>query len=108
MAFEPLTGWREVSVTQRRRGWEVAEAVRRLVEEGYPEAERIRLVCDNLSTHSAAAFYETFPPQEACATDASASAADRRATAWAGRVDTPAQRNKPADEKAVSPEVAWH
>jgi hypothetical protein len=39
--------------------------VRRLVEEGYPEAERIRLVCDNLSTHSAAAFYETFSPEEA-------------------------------------------
>jgi hypothetical protein len=65
MAFEPLTGWREVSVTERRRGWEFAEAVRRLVEEDYPEAERIRLVCDNLSTHSAAAFYETFPPEEA-------------------------------------------
>lgn len=65
MAFEPLTGWREVSVTERRRGREFAEAVRRLVEEDYQEAERIRLVCDNLSTHSAAAFYETFPPEEA-------------------------------------------
>ena len=65
MAFEPLTGRREVSVTERRRGREFAEAVRRLVEEDYPEAERIRLVCDNLSTHSPAAFYETFPPQEA-------------------------------------------
>lgn len=65
MAFEPLTGWREVSVTERRGGREFAEAVRRLVEEDYQEAERIRLVCDNLSTHSAAAFYETFPPEEA-------------------------------------------
>jgi hypothetical protein len=65
MAFEPLMGWREVSVTERRRNREFAEAVRRLVEEGYPEAERIRLVCDNLSTHSAAAFYETFSPEEA-------------------------------------------
>ena len=38
--------------------------VGRLAEEAYPEAERIRLVCDNLSTHSAAAFYETFPAAE--------------------------------------------
>ena len=65
MAFEPLRGWREVCVTERRRGREFAEAVRRLVEDEYPEAERIRLVCDNLSTHTAAAFYETFPPEEA-------------------------------------------
>ena len=39
--------------------------VGRLAEEVYPEAQRIRLVCDNLSTHSAAAFYGTFPPEEA-------------------------------------------
>jgi len=65
MAFEPLSGWREVEVTERRRGREFAEAVRRLVEEDYPEAERIRLVCDNPSTHSAAAFYGTLPPEEA-------------------------------------------
>ncbi len=39
--------------------------VGRLAEEVYPEAERIRLVCDNLSTHTAAAFYGTFPPERA-------------------------------------------
>jgi hypothetical protein len=66
MAFEPLTGWREASVTERWRGREFAEAMHRLVEEeGYPAAERIRLVCDDLSTHSAAAFYETFSPEQA-------------------------------------------
>ena len=37
--------------------------MRRLVEEVYPEAERLRLVVDNLSTHSSAAFYEAFPPE---------------------------------------------
>ena len=37
--------------------------VRYLAEEAYPRAERVRLVCDNLSTHSPAAFYETFPPE---------------------------------------------
>jgi hypothetical protein len=65
MAFEPLTGWRRVEVTERRRGREFAEAVGRLAEEVYPGAERIRLVSDNLSTRSAAAFYETFPPEQA-------------------------------------------
>jgi len=65
MAFEPLTGWRRTSVTERRRGREFAEEVRRLVEEDYPRAERLRLVLDNLSTHTAAAFYQTFPPEVA-------------------------------------------
>ena len=63
MAFEPLTGWRATSVRERRRGLEFAEEVRRLVEEVYPEAERLRLVVDNLSTHSPGAFYEAFPPE---------------------------------------------
>jgi hypothetical protein len=65
MAFEPLTGWRRVEVTERRRDREFAEAARRLAEEDYPAAERVRLVCDNLSTHSAAAFYEAFPAEQA-------------------------------------------
>ena len=65
MAFEPLAGWRRASVTERRRGREFAEEVRRLAEEDYPKAEKIRLVCDNLSTHTASAFYETFPPEQA-------------------------------------------
>lgn len=65
VAFEPLTGRRRVAVTERRRKREFAEEVRRLAEEDYPEAERIRLVCDNLSTHTAAAFYEAFAPEAA-------------------------------------------
>ncbi len=39
--------------------------MRRLAEEVYPHAEKIRVVLDNLSTHSVAAFYETFPPEVA-------------------------------------------
>ena len=65
MAFEPLGGWREVEVTERRRGREFAHSMRRLAEEIYPKAERIRVVLDNLSTHTAAAFYETFAPEQA-------------------------------------------
>jgi transposase len=60
MSFEPLTGWREVAVTERRRKREFAHSMRRLAEETYPQAEKIRVVLDNLSTHSGAAFYESF------------------------------------------------
>jgi len=60
VAFEPLTGWRGVEVHERRRGREFAYFVRHLAEEIYPEAEKIRLVVDNLNIHSAASFYEVF------------------------------------------------
>ena len=65
MSFEPLTGWREVVVTERRRKQEFALAMRRLAEELYPRAEKIRVVLDNLSTHTAAAFYESFSAEVA-------------------------------------------
>ena len=65
MAFEPLAGRREIEVTERRRGKEFAQMVSRLAEEVYPHAEKIRLVCDNLSTHTAAAFYGAFEPEVA-------------------------------------------
>ncbi len=65
VSFEPLTGWRRVEVTERRRKREFAEEVRRLAEEDYPQAESIRLVLDNLSTHTASAFYEAFPAEQA-------------------------------------------
>ncbi len=64
MSFEPLSGWRELAVTERRRKQEFALAMRRLAEEHYPRAEKIRVVLDNLSTHTAAAFYESFPPEQ--------------------------------------------
>ncbi len=60
MAFEPLTGWREAVVTERRRKQEFARSMRHLAQEVYPHAEKIRVVLDNLSTHTAAAFYESF------------------------------------------------
>jgi DDE superfamily endonuclease len=65
MSFEPLNGWRELVVTERRRKRELALAMRRLAEERYPQAEKIRIVLDNLSTHTGAAFYETFPAEVA-------------------------------------------
>jgi hypothetical protein len=54
-----------VGVRERRRKCEFAEEMRRLAEEVYPNAEKIRLVLDNLSTHTAAAFYESFPAEQA-------------------------------------------
>ena len=65
MAFEPLTGWPETQVTERRRKQEFAHSMRRLAEEHYPQAQKIRVVLDNLSTHTATAFYENFPAEQA-------------------------------------------
>jgi transposase len=57
--------WRHAKVTDQRTGLDFAECMRDLVDEHYPDAERIRVVLDNLSTHSQAALYKRFPPQEA-------------------------------------------
>ena len=52
MAFEPLIGWRQCWVRAQRRRLEFAEVVRHLLDCVYPDAIKIRLVCDNLNTHS--------------------------------------------------------
>jgi hypothetical protein len=65
MSFEPLTGWRRVEVTERRRKREFAQQMRRIAEEDYPQASKIRIVLDNLSTHTPAAFHEAFDPEQA-------------------------------------------
>jgi hypothetical protein len=62
---EPLTGWREVSVTERRTRTDWAAAMRDLSDRHYPTTERITVVLDNLNTHGPASFYEAFPPEEA-------------------------------------------
>jgi hypothetical protein len=57
VAFEALTGWRHVVVSERRTKRELAQEVSHLAQELlYPDATKIRLVVDNLSTHSPAAF----------------------------------------------------
>jgi hypothetical protein len=65
LALEPLKGRREMRVTERRRKLEFADMMRYLLDDLYPQVERIRLVVDNLNTHSPAAFYESFSAQEA-------------------------------------------
>jgi hypothetical protein len=65
MFFEPLAGFRQVQVTAQRTIPDFAECMRLLSDELYPEAERIRVVLDNLNTHKPASLYATFPPEEA-------------------------------------------
>jgi DDE superfamily endonuclease len=65
LAFEPLAGWRHVAVTDTRKRGDWAHFVRHLVDAQYRDAEQVVLVMDQLNTHSAASFYEVFPPQEA-------------------------------------------
>lgn len=61
----PLQGWRQVNVTKRRTTQDFAQQMRLLVDGYFPMAERIRLVVDNLNTHTPASLYETFSPAEA-------------------------------------------
>lgn len=65
MAFEPLAGRRHVEVTERKTSVDFARLLRSISDERYPDAEWLVLVCDNLSTHTPAALYEAFAPEEA-------------------------------------------
>jgi DDE superfamily endonuclease len=63
--FEPLRGWRRLWVTDQRRKVEWAHCVKELLDVHYPDAVKIRLVCDNLNTHTGGSLYEAFAPREA-------------------------------------------
>jgi hypothetical protein len=63
---EPLAGWRGVSVRERRTKVDWALEVAELLRTRYAAADKVILVCDNLNTHTKGAFYEAFPPAEAC------------------------------------------
>ena len=65
MFFCPLLNWRHVKVTDQRTAVDWAHCMRELVDVHFPEAERIILVQDNLNTHTPAALYAAFPPEEA-------------------------------------------
>jgi hypothetical protein len=62
---EPFQGWRHVTVTTQRTTREFAQCMAELVHVHFPEAEKIRVVLDNLSPHTPGALYEVFPPAEA-------------------------------------------
>jgi hypothetical protein len=62
MFAEPLGCWRRAAVRERKTKVDGAHEVRILLEEDYPNAEKVILVCDNLNTHSLGALYEAFEP----------------------------------------------
>jgi DDE superfamily endonuclease len=62
---EPLRGWRKVFVRDRRTKVDWAECVRLILDRIYPKASRVRLVQDNLNTHTIGSLYEAFAPEEA-------------------------------------------
>jgi DDE superfamily endonuclease len=65
MLFAPLEGWRHVEVKDQRTSKDYARVLKDLSDAHFVNAEKIILVQDNLSTHTPAALYEAFEPQEA-------------------------------------------
>jgi DDE superfamily endonuclease len=65
MFFEPLSGWRRVSVSESKRRIDWADQIKTLLDIDYPDAKKVHLVMDNLNTHGGASLYERFPPPEA-------------------------------------------
>jgi DDE superfamily endonuclease len=65
LVTEPLAGWRQVTVSDRRTRIDWAHCIKDLVDIHYPDAEQIVLVQDNLNTHTPASLYEAFAPAEA-------------------------------------------
>ncbi|HTS51604.1 MAG TPA: IS630 family transposase [Bryobacteraceae bacterium] len=57
--------WRRVKVTDRRAVEDFAQCMREISDVHFPKAEKIRVVADNLSTHSPSALYQAFPAAEA-------------------------------------------
>ena len=65
MFTEPLGGWRKVNVREHRTAIDWAYEIRDLLNEDYPDAQKVILVCDNLNTHKIASLYEAFEPKQA-------------------------------------------
>ena len=65
MFAEPLAGWREVAVRERKTKIDWATETARLLEGRYRACQKVILACDNLNTHTKGAFYEAFEPKRA-------------------------------------------
>jgi DDE superfamily endonuclease len=65
LVAEPLAGWRQVMVSDRRTRIDWAHCIKDLVDVHYPDADQIVLVQDNLNTHTPTSLYAAFPPAEA-------------------------------------------
>ncbi|NES89226.1 hypothetical protein D5R40_14565 [Okeania hirsuta] len=62
---DPIHGWRRVKSYEHRTRIEWAEQIRNLLLVDYPNARKVKLVCDNLHTHHIASLYQAFPVSEA-------------------------------------------
>jgi hypothetical protein len=65
MFTETLTGWRYAEALPRRTKQDWAHEIKWLLNEQYPNCEKVVLVMDNLNTHAISSLYSTFPPEEA-------------------------------------------
>ena len=65
MFCQPKRGFRDVEVSEQRTMPDLARQLKWLVDEGFPEAERVRVVMDNVKTHTVASRYEIFAPAAA-------------------------------------------
>ena len=65
LVIQPLRGWRKVTVTEQRTNADFAQQMKDLVDRHFPRAHKIRVVLDNLNSHTGAALYQTFKPEEA-------------------------------------------
>ena len=63
--LQPLAGWRHIKVTNQRTAIDFAYCMKDLVDVFFPSAKMIRVVLDNLNTHTPASLYRAFPPAEA-------------------------------------------
>ena len=62
---EPLAGWRYAEAFEHRTKIDWAQRVKWVLENQYPDADKVVLVMDNLNTHVISSLYEAFPPEEA-------------------------------------------
>lgn len=65
MFAEPLSGWRKVCARPRRTKIDWALEMEELLRTRFADSEKVKLVCDNLNTHTRGAFYEAFGAQKA-------------------------------------------
>lgn len=65
LAFDPHTGFRYVEIRERRTAIDYADFMRNLIQKHYSHVDKIKLIQDNLNTHTPGSFYKILPPQEA-------------------------------------------
>ena len=65
MVFQPALGWRHVYIREHRSKEDFAYLIKDIIDRQFPQAEGLKIVMDNVNTHTPASLYEVFPPEEA-------------------------------------------